>query len=34
VPDLEDALLLLLENDQAAAMPLIPAQAELIGGRQ
>jgi ABC-2 type transport system ATP-binding protein len=34
VPDLEDALLRLLENDQAAAMPVIPAQAELIGGRQ
>jgi len=34
VPDLEDALLRLLENDQSAATPVIPAQAELIGGRQ
>ena len=34
VPDLEDALLRLLENDQTAATPSIPAQAELIGGRR
>jgi ABC-2 type transport system ATP-binding protein len=33
VPDLEDALLRLLEDDQAAATPVTPAQAELIGGR-
>jgi ABC-2 type transport system ATP-binding protein len=34
VPDLEDALLRLLENDQAPGTAAIPAQPELVGGRR